>query len=77
MSGQPQWLADLQKATDDYVAHILGGNPPNPPCHHRYCRDQGYGLCMGVAGAQIDMMEDSGWSRREAVGEIVSDIWAR
>jgi hypothetical protein len=73
----PQWLTDLQQATDDYVTQILSGNPPTPPCTHRYCRDQGYGLCMGVAGAQIDMMEDNGLSRRESVPEggqsVVSD----
>lgn len=77
---EPKWLTDLQKATDTYIAEyaacILNGDPPpDPPCHHRYCTDLGYGLCMGVAGAQIDMLEESGRSRREAVGKVISDIW--
>ncbi|QZT61217.1 hypothetical protein [Mycolicibacterium austroafricanum] len=69
---QPQWITDLQQATDEYATALLGGNPPTPPCRHRYCRDLGYGLCMGVAGAQIDMMEDNGLSRREAFLKVVS-----
>lgn len=70
---EPNWLTDLQAATDEAVARILRGDPP--PCEHRYCHDQGYAMCMGVAGAQVDMLEDSGLSRREAVGRVVSSIF--
>ena len=73
---QPQWITTLQNATDAYVADILGGIPPAEACGHRYCNDLGYGLCMGVAGAQIDMLEDSGRTRREAVGKVIADIWS-
>lgn len=69
MSATPQWLRDLQAATAATVQRILNDEPP--PCQHRYCRDQGYSLCMGVAAAQIDMMEDNGMTRRDAVASVI------
>lgn len=70
MSGQPKWLTDLADAMPEAAARILRGDPP--PCEHRYCHRQGYALCMGVAGAQVDMLEDAGWSEREAVAKVVA-----
>jgi hypothetical protein len=70
---EPQWLADLQAATNVAVARILNGEPP--PCEHRYCHDQGYALCMGVAGAQVDMLEDGGLSRAEAVRRVIAGMF--
>jgi hypothetical protein len=73
MSGQPQWVTDLDEATAEAVARILRGDPP--PCEHRYCHRQGYAICMGVAGAQIDMLEDAGWSSRDAFLKVAFDIF--
>lgn len=50
---QPQWLTDMQAATDEAVTRILRGDPP--PCEHQYCHRQGYAICFGVAAAQMDM----------------------
>jgi hypothetical protein len=69
----PKWITDMEAATFTAVQRILDGDPP--PCNHRYCADQGYALCMGVTGAQIDMLEDSGLSRREALEQVVSSIF--
>ncbi len=30
----------------------------DPGCGHRHCQRQGIGLCMGVLGAQADLLED-------------------
>lgn len=69
---EPQWIADLQAATDEAIARIMRGDPP--PCEHRYCHRQGYAMCMGAAGVQIDMLEDAGWSQREAFVKVASDL---
>lgn len=75
MSQQPQWITDLDDATAEAVARILRGDPP-PPCEHRYCHDQGYAMCMGVAGAQVDMLENSGLSREEhLIDHIPTGEW--
>lgn len=80
MSEQPQWITDLNEATADLneataeaVGRILRGDPP--PCEHRYCHRQGYAICMGVAGAQMDMLEDAGWSARDASWKVVAGIF--
>lgn len=49
---EPQWLTDLQAATDEAIARIMRGDPP--PCEHRYCHRQGYAICFGVAAEQMD-----------------------
>jgi hypothetical protein len=69
---EPKWITDLEQATNEAVARIRRGDPP--PCEHRYCHDQGYAICMGVAGAQVDMLEDSGLSRGEAVRQVIAGI---
>lgn len=53
---RPRWLTDMDAATDVEVARILRGDPP--PCEHRYCHKQGYAMCFGVTGAQMDMLEN-------------------
>lgn len=53
---QPQWLTDLEEASNEAVARILRGDPP--PCEHRSCRRAGYSMCLGVMGARLDMRED-------------------
>ena len=56
MSEQPQWLTDLEAGTYEAVQRIMRGDPP--PCEHRSCRNAGYAMCLGVAGAQLDMVHD-------------------
>jgi hypothetical protein len=70
---EPQWLTDLQAATYAACERVMRGEPP--PCEHRYCRDQGYALCFGVAGARIDMLEDDGWSSRDAFRYVTAEIF--
>lgn len=69
---QPQWITQLEQASLATVQRILDDVPP--PCDHRYCRDQGYSLCFGVAAVEIDMREDNGQTRREAVGAVMASI---
>jgi hypothetical protein len=63
---ETQWLTDLQTATTAAVERIMRGDPP--PCDHRYCHRQGY-------GARIDMLEDDGWSQREASLQVTAEIF--
>jgi hypothetical protein len=72
-TSEPQWLTDLHAAVAVAIERIMRGDPP--PCDHRYCHRQGYAICMGVAGAQIDMLEDNGWSQREASLKVAADIF--
>lgn len=73
MGSQPKWIDDLIEATKEWVDSILRDVPP--PCEHRYCERQSYGLCMGVAGAQMDMLEDNGWPEREAFLKVAAGIF--
>lgn len=70
---EPQWIDDLQAAANEAIARIMRGDPP--PCEHRYCARQGYAMCMGVAGTEIDMLEDAGMSQREAFVKVATDIF--
>ncbi|GAS98905.1 uncharacterized protein RMCC_5870 [Mycolicibacterium canariasense] len=71
--GQPQWIADLEAATTAAINRILNDEPP--PCEHRYCKDCRFSMCMGVAGAAVDMFEDSGMSRAEAVQRVIGGLF--
>lgn len=73
MMAQPQWVTDLEAASLATIQRILDDVPP--PCDHRYCHDQGYSLCFGVAAVEIDMREDNGQSRRSAVASVMASIW--
>lgn len=70
---EPQWPTDLQAATAAAIERILQDDPP--PCEHRYCHRQGYAMCFGVAGAKIDMLEDAGWSSRDASRHVTAEIF--
>jgi hypothetical protein len=54
MTAEPKWLTALRAATAAACERILRGDPP--PCEHRSCRNAGYAMCLGVAGAQLDMV---------------------
>lgn len=72
MDATVAWASEATGRTEDEIRDEIGRDTD---CGHRYCQRQRYGLCMGVAGARMDMLEDNGWPERQALNKVVSQWW--